>query len=295
MFSKKTNLISQKQDKILFAFFFVLRYNANMKGYNPPAEGFFIGSLEIKFYGLIMAVSMLLGVLLACKLAKKRGIKSDDIFMLALIVFPCSIVGARLYYCFFYEYNYTFWELFNIRQGGLAIYGGVIGGVVGIVIYSLIKKDWKIIFILIDVCAPCLILGQALGRWGNFFNQEAYGNLITNGKYQFFPFGVWIEDEQAWFQATFFYESVWNLIGLGILLFVYNKSKLTGTTTASYLIWYGVGRTWIEGLRSDSLYLGSTGIRVSQLLSALLIIIGLIVLAFNIYKYIKLKKRKTNG
>lgn len=266
-----------------------------MNLYTPPADSFYIGSLEIKFYGLIMAFSMLLGVLLACKLAKKKGIKSDDIFMLALIVLPCAVVGARLYYCFFYEYNYTFWELFNLRQGGLAIYGGVIGGVIGIIIFGLIKKDFKIILTLIDVCAPCLILGQALGRWGNFFNQEAYGNIVTNKSFQFFPYAVFIENENAWYQATFFYESVWNLIGLVILLFVYSKAKFTGTTAASYLVWYGIGRTWIEGLRSDSLYIGATGIRVSQLLSILMVVAGLIILAINITKRIKEKRKGING
>ena len=266
-----------------------------MKSYNPPADGFSLFGLEIKFYGLIMALSMLFGVLLACKLAKKRGIKSDDIFYLALIVLPCAVVGARLYYCFFYEYNYSFRELFNIRQGGLAIYGGVIGGVIGVVIFALIKKNWKIIFVLMDICAPCLILGQALGRWGNFFNQEAYGNMITNSNFQWFPFAVWIESENAWFQATFFYESLWNAIGLVILLFTYYKSKFTGTTVSAYLIWYGIGRTWIEGLRTDSLYIGSTGIRVSQLLSMILVVVGVVILSINIYKYIKSKKEKTNG
>ena len=266
-----------------------------MSLYVPPADGFYIGGLEIKFYGLIMAFSMLLGVLLACKLAKKKGIKSDDIFLLALIVLPCAVVGARLYYCFFYDYNYSFLELFNLRQGGLAIYGGVIGGVIGIIIFGLIKKDFKIILTLIDVCAPCLILGQALGRWGNFFNQEAYGNIITNPDFQFFPYGVFIESENAWFQATFFYESMWNLVGLVILLFVYYKAHFTGTTVASYLVWYGLGRTWIEGLRSDSLYIGTTGIRVSQLLSVLMVVAGLIILAINITKRIKNKRKNLNG
>lgn len=266
-----------------------------MKSYNPPADSFFIGSIEIKFYGLIMALSMLFGVLLACKLAKKKGIKSDDVFLLALIVLPCAVVGARLYYCIFYEYNYSFKELFNIKQGGLAIYGGVIGGIIGIIIFALIKKNWKIIFTLLDVVAPCLILGQALGRWGNFFNQEAYGNIITNPNLQWFPFGVWIEAEQAWFQATFFYESLWNLIGLGILLVTYYKTKKTGTTTAVYLTWYGIGRTWIEGLRTDSLYIGSTGIRVSQLLSILLVATGVIILIINIIKSVKEKRKEANG
>ena len=122
-----------------------------MKGYVPPVDGFYIGNMEIKFYGLIMAFSMLCGVLLACKLAKKKNIKSDDIFLLALIVLPCSVVGARLYYCFFYDYNYSFLELFNLRQGGLAIYGGVIGGIVGILIFALIKKNFKLVIVLMDV------------------------------------------------------------------------------------------------------------------------------------------------
>ena len=126
------------------SFFYIMQI---MKSYNPPADSFMIGNVEIKFYGLIMALSMLLGVVLACKLAKKKGIKSDDIFLLALIALPCAVVGARLYYCFFYEYNYSFKELFNIRQGGLALYGGVIGGVIGIVIFALIKKNWKLIFV----------------------------------------------------------------------------------------------------------------------------------------------------
>ena len=267
-----------------------------MKTYTLPPDGFTIFNLEIKFYGLIMAVAMLLGVLLACKLAKKRNIKSDDIFMLALIVLPCAVVGARLYYCFFYEYNYTYWELFKVWNGGLAIYGGVIGGIVGVVIFALIKKNWKMIFDLFDICAPCLILGQALGRWGNFFNQEAYGNIITNPSQQWFPFAVFIESENAWFQATFFYESIWNFIGVGLLLLAYYKSKYNGTTTATYLVWYGLGRSWIEGLRSDSLYIGSTGIRVSQLLSILLIAVGVAILSVNIYKRIKSKKgNKLNG
>ncbi len=262
-----------------------------MKTYYIPPDSFFIGSLEIKFYGVIMALSMLFGVLLACRLAKKHGIKSDDIFLLALIVLPCAVVGARLYYCLFYEYNYSFKDFLNIRQGGLAIYGGVIGGVLGIIIFALIKKDFKLLIKLMDVCAPCLILGQALGRWGNFFNQEAYGNLVTNTKLQWFPYAVFIENESAWFQATFFYESLWNFVGLAILLLVFKKSESLGTTTASYFVWYGIGRTIIEGLRSDSLYIGATNVRVSQLLSMILVFVGVGILVFN---YIK-KKRKVNG
>ena len=288
--------MSDKKEFIFhLPFLFILYIMQLMREYNPPVDGFSLFGLEIRFYGLIMAFAMLIGVLLACKLAKKRGIKSDDIYLLALIVLPCAIVGARLYYCFFYEYDYSFRELFNIKQGGMAIYGGVIGGIVGIVIFALIKKNWKILFTLMDIAAPCLILGQALGRWGNFFNQEAYGNMITNPNLQWFPFAVWIEAENAWFQATFFYESLWNLIGFVILMFAYYKSSKTGTVAGAYLVWYGLGRTWIEGLRTDSLYLGSTGIRVSQLLSILLVVAGAIILIINICKLKKLKKENKNG
>ena len=259
-----------------------------MSLYFIPPDGFSLFGHPIKFYGVIMATAMLIGVLLACKLAKKKNVKSDDIFLLALIVLPCSIVGARLYYCIF-EGGYSFIELFQIWKGGLAIYGGVIGGIVGIVIFCLIKKNFKMLITLFDIAAPCLILGQALGRWGNFFNQEAYGNLVSNPNFQWFPYAVFIESENAWFQATFFYESLWNLVGFVILMFAYYKTKLTGTTTSIYLIWYGLGRTLIEGLRSDSLYIGATGIRVSQLLSAILVVVGIVILAINIYKT---KKRR---
>lgn len=259
--------------------------------YIIPPSGFSIFGFPIKFYGIIMASAMLIGVFLACRLAKKRNIKSDDIMLLALIVLPCAVVGARLYYCFFYEYQYSFWELFDIRSGGLAIYGGVIGGIIGIIIFALIKRDFKMIVDLLDICAPCLILGQAIGRWGNFFNQEAYGNLITNDALKWFPFAVFIENQNAWFQATFFYESLWNIVGFVLLYFVFKKSNTKGTTTATYLIWYGIGRTWIEGLRSDSLFIGTTGIRVSQLLSVLLVVVGIVILCVNLY----LKRKKKNG
>lgn len=258
-----------------------------MKAYFIPPDGFFIGNFEIKFYGVIMAMAMLIGVLLACHLAKKRNVKSDDIILLALIVLPSAVIGARLYYCIFYETSYSFIELFNLRGGGLAIYGGVIGGLIGIIIFTLIKKDFKILWTICDICVPCLILGQCLGRWGNFFNQEAYGNLIANPSEQWFPNAVFIEREQAWYQATFFYESLWNFIGFIILMFVFYKTKITGTTSACYLIWYGLGRAIIEGLRSDSLYLGTSNIRVSQLLSIIILVIGLTWLGINIYRRIK--------
>lgn len=258
-----------------------------MRSYILPPEGFNIGTFEIKFYGLIMSFAMLLGVLLSCRLAKKRGVKSDDIILLALFVLPLAVVGARLYYCLFYSYDYSFKELFNIRQGGLALYGGVIGGVIGILLFCVVKKNFKLFFTICDIVAPALILGQAIGRWGNFFNQEAYGNLITTDNLKWFPYGVFIESKNAWYQATFFYESLWNIIGFVLLLVVFNKFKSTFTTAGFYFVWYGLGRTFIEGLRSDSLYLGSTSIRVSQVLSMVLVVLGVVCIVINLVRRLK--------
>ena len=252
-------------------------------------NGFTIFGVEIKFYGIIIASAMLIGVFLTQYLAPKRGVKSDDIIILALMIIPFSILGARAYYCIFSETEYTFTTFWQIRNGGLAIYGGIIGGVIAIILFSIFKKDFKLIIKLFDILVPALILGQAIGRWGNFFNQEAYGNLVTNPKWQWFPFAVKIETYSGfeWHLATFFYESLWNIIGFVLLLVVFKKSKQLGTTTGFYLAYYGLGRLWIEGLRTDSLYWGP--LRVSQWLSAVLIVIGLSILVYN---YINRRKGK---
>lgn len=245
------------------------------------ANGFTIFGLEIRFYGIIIATAMLIAVFLARHLATKRGVNPDDIIVLALLIIPFSILGARLYYCIFSDTQYTFSTFWQIRNGGLAIYGGIIGGIIAIIIFSAFKKDFKLIIKLFDIIVPALILAQSIGRWGNFFNQEAYGTLVTNPKWQWFPFAVKIETFAGyeWHLATFFYESMWNLIGFVLLMIVFNKTKQLGTTTGFYLAYYGLGRVWIEGLRTDSLYWGA--LRVSQWLSLLLIVIGLSILVYN--------------
>ncbi len=249
---------------------------------NPVA--FSIFGHDIRWYGIIIAMALLLGILLAMYLTKREGRDPDTVLDLALVVVPLAVICARIYYVIFtWNEIYSkqeFWHVFAIWEGGLAIYGAVIGGAIGVWLYSRFSKN-KIKFLpLLDILAPSLILGQAIGRWGNFVNQEAFGNLITNPSWQWFPAAVYIEapvignmiEPAGWYMATFFYESVWNFLVFAFLLFYITKAKQRkpGNVFWLYLLGYGIGRLVIEGLRTDSLMMGD--IRVSQWLSGLFIV-----------------------
>lgn len=238
---------------------------------------FGIEGFSIAWYGVIIGFGVLLGVLLASYRAKKNGYESDLIFDFILIALPAAIVCARLYYVFFEWQDYVKnpLKIFATREGGLAIYGGVIGGFLSAVVFCKINKFP--LLKLIDLAIPSLILGQAIGRWGNFMNQEAYGEIIRDPKFQFFPYGVYIDAVSEWHQATFFYESMWTLLLFIIVLFIAGKTKKDGILLSVYLIGYGSARFFIEGLRTDSLYLFA-GIRVSQMLSLLLVVGGVFLL-----------------
>jgi len=238
---------------------------------------FGIKGFNIAWYGVIISFGMLLGVVLASYRAKSKGYKSDLILDFILIALPVAIICARLYYVVFdwEAYADNPLKIFAIREGGLAIYGGVIGGMIAAIIFSKINKFP--LLKLVDLAIPSLVLGQVIGRWGNFMNQEAYGELITNPKLQFFPYGVYIHAISEWHQATFFYESMWNLLLFVLLLVIAWKTKKDGIMLATYFIGYGLGRFIIEGFRTDSLYLFGN-IKVSQLLSLLLVICGVILL-----------------
>ena len=238
---------------------------------------FGIQGLNIAWYGVIIACGLLLGIWLATYRAKKRGWSSDLVLDFILLAVPLAIIGARAYYVAFE------WEYFSaaptkiiaINEGGLAIYGAVIGGFLAAFLFS---RAAKFPFLkLIDLVIPSLILGQAMGRWGNFINQEAFGALVTNPNLQFFPLAVYIQSLGEWHQATFFYESFCNTILLVITLLLGRKGVKDGTLLATYFIGYGTVRAVIEGLRTDSLYLFGT-IRISQLLSALLVLVGITLL-----------------
>lgn len=242
---------------------------------------FLFFGLQITYYGFLIACAMALGVFLACKNAKMRGLKSDDLIIAACYVLPLGIIGARAYYCIFSPESYSFLEFFRIWDGGLAVYGSIIGGAIGLLLYCLIHK--KNFFDVADITVPSIILGQAIGRIGCYFSHCCYGIEVTDPNLTWFPLSVLMSDGK-WHLATFFYESIWNLLGFVVLMLLLRVFKLRqrGSISASYLIIYGIGRAWIEGLRGDSLYIGS--IKVSQLLSIILIIVGLGILVFYFIK-----------
>ena len=237
---------------------------------------FGIEGWSIAWYGVIIAVGMVLGVILAIYRARKQGLKDDLIFDFILLALPIAIICARGYYVIFEwdSYSGDILSIFKIWKGGLAIYGGVIGGLVTAILFC--RHHKFPLFRFLDLVVPSLVLGQAIGRWGNFVNQEAFGNLVANSSLQFFPYAVYIDALGEWHQATFFYESMWNVCLLVAMLIVSRKEPKTGTMTCMYFVFYGLGRFLIEGLRTDSLYIIS-GIRASQVLSLLLILGGMLL------------------
>ena len=240
---------------------------------NPP-KYLEIGPLTVYYYGLIIAVGLILAVLYACKRSREFGIKEDDLVDGVLWVTPFAILCARLYYCLFswnyYKTNPV--EILYIWEGGLAIYGGVLGALVGVAVFCKIKKIK--IAALLDLVMLGFLIGQSIGRWGNFMNREAFGAETDS----FLRMGLMKAStgEITYYHPTFLYESLWNFVGFVILHFLSKKRKYDGQVALGYLVWYGLGRAFIEGLRTDSLYIGP--FRVSQLLAAGSCVIALAVL-----------------
>lgn len=230
-----------------------------------------IGSFAIKWYAVFIVCGMITAALYVYFRSKKYGLLLDDLLDLAIyIVFP-AVIGTRLYYVIFKKLEdpssyTTLWEVINIRDGGLAIYGGIIVG--AIMTFTVLAVKKMRIAPFVDIIAPGVMIAQAIGRWGNFMNVEAYGSETTlPWRMGLVEFGEWI-----YVHPTFLYESLWNVLGFVLLMFLYKKKKFDGQICLSYVAWYGLGRMFIEGLRTDSLYIGSTGIRVSQLLAALCLV-----------------------
>ncbi|MBQ2893621.1 MAG: prolipoprotein diacylglyceryl transferase [Oscillospiraceae bacterium] len=229
-----------------------------------PARSFEIGSLSIHIYGILIAVGLLLAVLYAWKRCDRFGIKENDLTDGVLWIVPLAVVCARLYYCAFEweSYRANPISILYIWNGGLAIYGGVIGAAIGVVIHCMVKKIK--IPALLDLVVLGFLIGQCIGRWGNFFNREAFGSATDS----FLRMGLFNTRTGNWeyHHPTFFYESMWNLAGFLLLHFLSKKRKYDGQIALGYVAWYGLGRAVIEGLRTDSLYWGP--FRVSQVLAA---------------------------
>ena len=232
---------------------------------NPSRVAFTLFGKDIYWYGVIIALGFILAVIYGMRRARTVGLTDDHILDMLFAAVPSAIVCARLYYCVFY------WELYAddpismlyIWEGGLAIYGGIIGAVAAVLIFCRVRKIPA--GPMLDVGGLGLLIGQTVGRWGNFINREAHGAVTDS----FLKMGI--ADKMGnvtYFHPTFLYESLWNVVGFAFLHWYLKKRKFDGEVFLLYVAWYGLGRAWIEGLRTDSLYLFGTGIRVSQLLAA---------------------------
>lgn len=240
-----------------------------------------IFGFSIHWYGIIIAIGIIVAFLYGCKICEEHQVTKDNITDVLLFGLPSSIVFARMYYVIFNfdEYKNNLWDIFKIWEGGIAIYGAVIGACLSTYIYCKVKKiNFLSVF---DVGAFGLLIGQIFGRWGNFVNAEAYGAPTT------LPWGMQIAEisQNIAFHPTFLYESLWNIGVLIFLMLRRKKRSFEGEMFLSYIIFYGVGRFWIEGLRMDSLYLGS--IRVSQLVAVACVIFGCAI-----YIIIKNKRKR---
>ncbi|EKR0569396.1 prolipoprotein diacylglyceryl transferase [Listeria monocytogenes] len=236
-----------------------------------------IGSISVKWYGVIIASAVVIALLLALSEANKRKMDKEIIVDLLIWAIPISIISARIYYVIFEWdfYKNNLGEIVKIWHGGIAIYGALIGAVLTAIIFSRIKKIsfWQ----LADVVAPSLIIAQAIGRWGNFMNQEAHGAETTRSFLESLHLPDFIINQMyidgAYYQPTFLYESLWNVLGFIVLLIIRRTKIRRGELFLGYVIWYSFGRFFIEGMRTDSLMWGD--FRVSQVLSLLLIVLSI--------------------
>lgn len=238
--------------------------------------------VEVYWYGLLIAFAVILSLLLAYRSAPRFGVKPDYVLDTIIAIVPAMIIFARIYYVIFQldEFKGRPWSIFNLRTGGLGFYGGVIGGLLAIIIIARIRKTP--LHRMVDLLVVYVPLGQGIGRWGNFFNQEAFGYNTT------LPWGMYSDGTHAYLahtgigdpnlpvHPTFLYEFLANMLIFVVLIFIRKKSKRPYTTTAAYFALYGLVRFFVESLRTDSLYIPGTGLRVSMVLSAVMVITGVL-------------------
>ena len=288
------------------------------------ADGFSIGNFEIRFYGVIIAFGFVCGYLMIASEAKRTGQNPETYLDYMLWMVVPAILGARIYYVLFSLKDYvkqgqsfrqTVIGMLNIRGGGLAIYGGVIAGIITLIVFA--KKRKVPVMLMLDTCSMGVLVGQIMGRWGNFFNREAFGAYTNSlfamaipvewfgGKNYLLStvnYGIITQEmidnvmtigDREFLQVhpTFLYESIWNL-GVLLVIFLYRRHKrFDGEMFAMYIWGYGLGRVWIEALRTDSLMVPGIPIKVSQLLAAVCVLCASVYI---IYKRLQLKNEKTN-
>ncbi|WP_416828453.1 prolipoprotein diacylglyceryl transferase [Ectobacillus polymachus] len=239
---------------------------------------FYLGPFPIYWYGVLIGTGMMLGLWLAIRESDRRGLPKDTFVDLVLFAIPIAIICARAYYVIF-EWDYygsNPSQIFNIRQGGLAIHGGLIGGVLTGIIFARVRhlSFWK----LADIAAPSILLGQAIGRWGNFMNQEAHGGPVSRAFLESLHLPNFIINQMyidgVYYQPTFLYESLWDFAGVILLLLLRKANLRYGELFFTYLTWYSIGRFYVEGLRTDSLMLGP--LRVAQVVSIVLVVLSIL-------------------
>ena len=275
--------------------------NIGIKFETMSSVAFTLFGVEVYWYGLIICTGILSGLAIAMAVAKKNGQKPEIYSDLLIYALVGAIIGARAYYVAFSwdDYKDDLMGILAFREGGLAIYGGIIGALMATAIYAKVKK--MNFFVLTDTAIAGLAIGQAIGRWGNFMNMEAFGGYTNNffamairtAKAKYVPESVLAKAvtidgiEYIQVHPTFFYESMWCLMVLALLLFFYKHRKFDGEVFLLYFVGYGLGRVWIEGLRTDQLLIGRTGFAVSQILSAVLVLGAAAII---IVKRIRIKK-----
>lgn len=249
-----------------------------------------IGSFVIHWYGVIIAAAIVLAIHLSTREAQKKGLEEDVIIDMALWAIPIGFIGARVYYVLF-ELDYYLQnpgEILAIWNGGIAIYGGLIAG--GLTLYWYTNKKGISLSLLLDIFAPNVLLAQAIGRWGNFINQEAHGGPVSYAFLEKLSLPEFIIEQMningAYYHPTFLYESLWSLLGFGLIVRLRSQKKMLrqGEVALSYVLWYSVGRFFIEGMRTDSLWIGDL-MRVSQALSLVLFIGAILIWYFRRQDY----------
>lgn len=256
-----------------------------MEGNYQPLNKVFLqlGPISIKWYGVLIGLGVLLGLWMAIREGKRRGINEEVYMDLVLWAVPSAIICARIYYVLFNldYYSKHISEMPQIWSGGMAIHGGLIGAFIASYIFA--KKKGFSFWKLADIAAPSILVGQMLGRWGNFMNQEAYGGEVTRSYLEKLHLPDWIINQMyingAYHHPTFLYESCWSFLGIILLVSLRRANLRRGELFLTYLIWYSIGRYFIEGMRTDSLMLTST-IRMAQFISIVIIIVSIIILVY---------------